>query len=1024
MMRLLASALVAALTFLGTAAAVPAQALDTAEGQLVRESPAAGTPHVLNGRVLSIAQVGNTMILGGTFDSVRNDGSNTQLSRNSLMAFNATTGEISTTFLPEPNGNVNVVIPAGDGESVYVGGTFTSIGGQTRRRVARIRVSDGQVISQFNAGGVSGAVKDLRLKDGRLWMAGGFTHVGGQAQTALATVNPTTGDFLPFMGLSVSGVHNDGNTNIAKIDVTPDGSRLVAVGNFNALSGVSTRQLFMLDLTGASATQAPFRTDFYAPACAARAFDTYMRDVDFSPDGSFFVVSTTGAYGGSSAPCDTTARWETNSGSIAQPSWIDTTGGDTTYGVEITDSAVYVGGHFRWQNNSFAGDRAGQGAIAREGIAALDPVNGMPLDWNPTRTRGVGVFDFYVNDQGLWVASDTDRIGNFVLKSRIALLPLAGGKSIPAVSTPKLPNDVYVAGGTGADLVRRSLNNGEVGATTPVATGPVSWGSVRGAFMLNGNLYLASQGGSFTRMSFDGNSYGASVPVNTQDQIVALTDWRNDINSMTGMFFDSGRIYFTLSGSNTLYYRYFTPSSDAVGARRYVATGGLAGVDFSQVRGMFGTGNQFFWATPDGRLNRMDWTHQEASGKPVAGTAVQISGPGIDSNLWNSRSLFLYQDADGDVAPGPATADFDSSCDGRDCVFDGSASTAPGSSIDSYDWDFGDGSQGNGVNPSHTFAADGSYDVELTVHTSDGGSATVAKEVTVEHVNGAPVATFEVSCTDLSCQFDASGSSDPDGDGLTYSWDFGDGAAGTGVSPEHAYDSPGSRTVTLTVSDGSLSNATTRVAQPTDGEDPAEVSFVGASSESGNLVNHRVDVPSDVAAGDTLVLFLTTNIDVSTESLAGWTLRESVSGNGVAGWAWTRQAAAGDAGQTITVTTSQRTKSTMSVAAYRGSDGSAYLGSAQALQNSSSTSHTTPTLSAPDGAWLVSYWSAKSPSSVTWALPSGVENRAESAGTGGGNIKGLVADSDGPVSGSVGGLTATTEAVQRSVMFSVVVGQP
>ncbi len=54
----------------------------------------------------------------------------------------------------------------------------------------------------------------------------------------------------------------------------------------------------------------------------------------------------------------------------------------------------------------------------------------------------------------------------------------------------------------------------------------------------------------------------------------------------------------------------------------------------------------------------------------------------------------------------------------------------------------------------------------------------------------------------LNVNFDASASSDPDNDALTFAWDFGDGTSGTGATPNHTYQTNGTYTAVVTVSDG------------------------------------------------------------------------------------------------------------------------------------------------------------------------------------------------------------------------------
>jgi PKD repeat protein len=150
--------------------------------------------------------------------------------------------------------------------------------------------------------------------------------------------------------------------------------------------------------------------------------------------------------------------------------------------------------------------------------------------------------------------------------------------------------------------------------------------------------------------------------------------------------------------------------------------------------------------------------------------------------------------------------------------FDGSGSSDPDGDTLDFAWDFGDGSTASGMMPTHTYPTAGNYDVELVVSDGKGGtdSALTSAAISAPAVNVAPVADPGGPYTGEPGQmitFDGSASADPNGDALTYSWDFGDGSGGTGAKPMHSYTASGTYEVSLVVSDGELGSAaaTTRV---------------------------------------------------------------------------------------------------------------------------------------------------------------------------------------------------------------------
>ncbi|MDI6644141.1 MAG: DUF3344 domain-containing protein [Methanobacteriaceae archaeon] len=124
-------------------------------------------------------------------------------------------------------------------------------------------------------------------------------------------------------------------------------------------------------------------------------------------------------------------------------------------------------------------------------------------------------------------------------------------------------------------------------------------------------------------------------------------------------------------------------------------------------------------------------------------------------------------------------------------------STSTGT-INTYEWDFGDGNTSTAANPIHTYNVPGTYTVTLKV-TGPGGedTKTEANYITVNHP--APVASFTATPTNgrepLKVQFNNHST----GTINSYEWDFGDGAKSTAANPIHTYNRAGTYTVKLTV---------------------------------------------------------------------------------------------------------------------------------------------------------------------------------------------------------------------------------
>lgn len=157
-------------------------------------------------------------------------------------------------------------------------------------------------------------------------------------------------------------------------------------------------------------------------------------------------------------------------------------------------------------------------------------------------------------------------------------------------------------------------------------------------------------------------------------------------------------------------------------------------------------------------------------------------------------------------------------------TFDASNSEDQDGIIDSFDWEFGDGTSTGGRVVEHSFSSPGEYTVELTVTDNNGATDSTTETVTVEE--SSPSAALEADPQEgeapLTVSFDLSESEDPDGVIEEYSLKFGDGQSTSGSDildvVEHEYKTAGEYTATLEITDDddltSSTSTTVNVSEP------------------------------------------------------------------------------------------------------------------------------------------------------------------------------------------------------------------
>ena len=444
--------LAAAIAALLTLSTFTAQAQTSVTEAGVTDTPRTNTMRVVNGEVLDSVVIGNRVIVVGTFTQVQDPGSAT-VNQAYIAAYNANTGRFDASFRPDVDNFINAV--ATDGNDVFVTGQFGEVDGENHRRIAKI-TQNGSVDSGFVAA-IGSTPNTLDVANGRVYVGGPFTTVNNQPREAFAAVSATNGSLDTVTNFDFAeSTQRFGGITVRWIEVSPDGNFLFLSHSARLIDGQVRSGIARFDISSNSTTLNNWQTLLYENELDR--FTLRMRRLAISPDGSYVVQVTSG---GDRPPIgDTAIRFPTSGGADVQAAWVSRHF-DSVLGVAISDDAVFVGGHFQFQeapgsDDPFPGDPdtvfgfgANQGpqilgdqVVQREQLGALDPSNGKSLAWNPGSDSFIGVQSLtWDDDLGLLVGHDGARFGGVNSIGRHAIFPTGSIATTPTPTPTPTPGD-------------------------------------------------------------------------------------------------------------------------------------------------------------------------------------------------------------------------------------------------------------------------------------------------------------------------------------------------------------------------------------------------------------------------------------------------------------------------------------------------------------------------------------------------------------------------------------------------------
>ncbi|MGE0307817.1 MAG: PKD domain-containing protein, partial [Acidimicrobiia bacterium] len=357
-------------------------------------------PRITDGEMWDIEYIGTKVYVAGGFTSIRNNanGNTTSYSQRFLAAFDMNTGLVDPNFRPTFDGGVTNIEASPDGTKLIVVGTFNTVNGVTKRKIASIDPTTGATVAGFTAQG-DAQVSSVDVSNTTVYVGGRFTAINGVPRASLAALNINTGAVITgFVNDLAGGIGVNGGLTVQDLTLSHDGTKLLVVHTGTTINGQTRMGPALIDTT--TNQLLPWRSRLWDDNLQFVGGITRIYAGDIAPNDQYFVVSS--GSGGDRPPIsDTIVAYPMSGGDDVQPLWISRAF-DSVYSLAVTEQAIYIGGHFNYNESptapdpwpgltdtgygrgqGLAGYGLGDDIVLRDHVGALNPVDGKAVEWNP-----------------------------------------------------------------------------------------------------------------------------------------------------------------------------------------------------------------------------------------------------------------------------------------------------------------------------------------------------------------------------------------------------------------------------------------------------------------------------------------------------------------------------------------------------------------------------------------------------------------------------------------------------------------